>query len=156
MTTNLAGHYVTPDGEVLPYSDEQRTILASEYVRATEAVEEAAEELRAIEAKRARIHGELVQAVGVGHAVRVDEHRSVVVEPGTKGRRSVNAIYAAERQEELLDVGLGSRGYLAPTLADVNKRLADVIAAGVDITRLINEPEPGPARVTIVDARTRL
>jgi hypothetical protein len=149
------GFKTNGDGEVIPYTRAEALVLCRQYRAVAEALREAREEVKRLERDQHRLHGQVVAALGVGGAMPVSSEFAVVVEPGQAGRRSVSRVAAERYREQLLALNLGLvvEEYHPPTLNDVNKHRALVIAAGVQIQELVPDSAPGRPRVTVVDKR---
>lgn len=139
----VTGELITPDVA--------RT-LAAEYRALQSAITEHRHELVGLEHRHRQIANVLREYVGVDNHLDCDRF-AVVVTPGTPGRRSVNPGVAEEHREALEAVGLGKTEtkYKPPTLADVNKHRAALVAAGVPMSMLVDQPPPGPPVVEIVE-----
>lgn len=149
--TRVAAHPET--GEVL--DDQAARLLAIEARAVLHELREARDLVTQLEARHAHLTGALAAFIGVDQALDAGSF-SVVVSPGYAGRRQVNKGVAQEHAEVLESLGLGRTvtEYRPPTLADLNKRRKEVVAAGVPIRGLIDEPMPGPPKVEIVEKET--
>lgn len=142
-------------GEVLELDTAQVRAVAAEYVSGDR-------ELRVLDAIReelqnhlARLADQLEFALGENGSVPAGDNVDVVCLRGTPGRRGVDRAVADEYREQLLTLGLGDVTnpepvYIAPTLADVNRRKAEVIAAGIAWDRLVPEPRQAGLKINVV------
>lgn len=134
-------------GEVMA----DREALAAEWVALDEEIHGVRAELRELEERAASVRRALVDDLGLDGSVRGDGW-TLVVTPGSSGRRMVAKDVAQAYQEVLLDRGLGERveEYRPPTLAQVNAARAELVAAGVPLGELVVGGQPGPPQIEIV------
>lgn len=134
-------------GEVMA----DREALAAEWVALDGEITAVRAELRELEERAAAVRRALVAVLGLDGSVRGDGW-TLVVTPGSAGRRMVARDVAAAYQEQLLDRGLGERvtEFQPPTLAQVNAARAELVAAGVPLGELIVGGQPGPPQIQIV------
>lgn len=142
-------------GEVLELDTAQVRAVAAEYVSVLDAIRDGDRELRELQNHLARLADQLEFALGENGSVPAGDNVDVVCLRGTPGRRGVDRAVADEYREQLLTLGLGDVTnpepvYIAPTLADVNRRKAEVIAAGVAWDRLVPEPRQPGLKINVV------
>lgn len=149
MTDRTVAH---PDtGEVL--DDAAARELGRALVAIKHSIDEAFAEARRLQDLAAPIRHALIEYLGVNNALTIDDQRTVAVLPGAAGRKSVDRVAAQRHAEQLADLGLGKTEttYKAPTVAELNKNRAQVVAAGIPWDDLVLEGTPGPATIEIVE-----
>lgn len=135
-------------GEVVPAEVVEQ--VAREYRDASLAQAEAAAEvsrLAGIVAERREQLRAMVPdegAIDIGPAV-------VVRTPAARPSQRVSRPGCERHAEQLLGMGLGQMAYAPPGIADVRRRRAEIIAAGIPLEEIAPEPMPAPDTFEIVE-----
>jgi hypothetical protein len=96
----------------------------------------------------------------IGMRIYAGEHHGkrrylVCVPPDRRPAQRVNAAWCAKHSEQLLDMGLGYMQYKAPTAAEVRRKAGELVAAGIDVSEVLPEPnEPVIGNIEIVEGES--
>lgn len=144
-----------PDtGEVL--DDAGARELGLELSAVQSSIKEHLEEADRLGKTANQIRRALIDYVGEDNALPLTDWWTLTVLPGAPGRKSVNKDAAEAHREQLLSLGLGKveEIFKPPTVADLNKRRAEVTAAGIPWKQIVTVGDAGPAHIEIVERET--
>lgn len=146
---------VTSDGEVI--TRDQVINWGAEYATLLEDLAFAEGEVGEIRGRLSKLEVALKSSLSdVIPAVRVSGDLVVVLEPGKIPSRSVSEQGCEEYREVLQVLGMTAREetvtvkWTRPTVSSVDQRAAELIAAGIDLSRIVPPRLPGPPVLKVV------
>lgn len=136
-------------GDVLMVEDVAQApdaMLAAEWASLAPAALEAREEAQRLESRLKQVTDEIIARKGVGEAIRTTHGAVVVVPPQRKPSARVDMAAVSAFREELLSMGVVEEETVLsrPKVSDIRAHAAQLIAAGIDINRIIQQPTGFP------------
>lgn len=153
----MSEHVIDPvtgellEGEAAAEAAANLRAIADEFARVSAAHDEALDEAKRLGVRRDELATALRELLPVGQ--RADAGSSwVVMEPASRPAQRVDRNEAARYREALLGLDLGREEtvYQPPTKAEIDRKRAQVIAAGVPLDAILPEPVSGPPRPVVV------